>query len=139
MKADDRSLAWLVEHEKQSSIVQRYVADPHLLGGYKYHMRIHLVVTSLSPPQAYVQAGGQCLFCTKPYTLDASTLGARFDPPVHLSNTGLNMDDPQKDCFLKKKPVIGAGQQVSMEALEKFLAKNYPQKYNHEQLWGEIM
>merc|ERR1719375_1732325 len=138
MKADDRSLEWLVEHETQSSIVQRYIADPVLLGGYKFHMRIHLVVTSLSPPQAYVQAGGQCLFCTKPYTLAKETLGARFDIPVHLSNTGINMDEPQKEGFLKKKPVIGAGQQITMDQLEKYLAKHYP-RFKHEVLWGEIM
>jgi hypothetical protein len=139
MKADDRSLKWLVEHEKTSSIVQRYVANPVLLGGYKFHMRIHMVITSLSPPEAYVQAGGQCLFCTKPYTLAKDTLGARFDPPVHLSNTGLNMDEAQKDCFLKKKPVIGAGQQISMEQLEKYLAKTYGSKFNREKMWQEIM
>jgi len=139
MKADDRSLKWLVEHETTSSIVQRYLADPVLLGGYKFHMRIHLVITSLSPPEAYVQAGGQCLFCTKPYTLAKDTLGARFDPPVHLSNTGLNMDEPQKDCFLKKKPVIGAGQQISMEQLEKYLAKTYGKRFDRDRMWKEIV
>jgi len=110
-----------------------------LLGGYKFHMRIHLVITSLSPPEAYVQAGGQCLFCTKPYTLAKDTLGARFDPPVHLSNTGLNMDEPQKDCFLKKKPVIGAGQQISMEQLEKYLAKTYGKRFDRDRMWKEIV
>lgn len=138
MKADDRSLKWLVDHEQMSSIVQRYVADPILLGGYKFHMRIHLVITSLSPPQAYVQAGGQCLFCTKPYSLSKDTLGARFDPPVHLSNTGLNMDEPQKEGFMKNKPVIGKGQQISMEQLEKYLAAHYP-RFKREVLWAEIM
>jgi len=138
MKADDRSLAWMVRKEKLSSIVQKYVADPVLLGGYKFHMRIHLVITSLNPPEAYVQAGGQCLFCTKPYTTSKDTLGARFDPPVHLSNTGLNMDGPQLPYFMKKKPVIGAGQQVSMAELEAFLAKNY-KNYNRDALWTQIM
>lgn len=138
MKADDRSLSWLVDHETKSSIIQRYVADPVLLGGYKFHMRIHLVITSLSPPQAYVQAGGQCLFCTKPYSLAKDTLGARFDPPVHLSNTGLNMDEPQKDCFMKNKPVIGKGQQISVQQLEKYMSKHYP-RFNRDTMWGEIM
>ena len=28
--------------------MQKYLADPLLLGGYKFHMRIHLVITNLS-------------------------------------------------------------------------------------------
>jgi len=138
MKADNPSLAYLVENEKQASVVQRYIADPVLLGGYKFHMRIHMVVTSLHPPQAYVQAGGQCLFCTKPYTVDPKTLGYYFDAPVHLSNTGLNMDDNQKDCFMAKKAVIGTGQQITIAELEKFMAKNYP-RFKKEDMWQQIM
>lgn len=138
MKANDPTLIQQVRAEKQASIVQRYIADPVLMGGYKFHMRIHLVVTSLSPPEAYVQAGGQCLFCTKPYTLAPETLGWQFDAPVHLSNTGLNMDNAQKDCFMAKKPVIGQGQQVSVSQLEKHLEKNYP-RFKREEMWGQIM
>merc|ERR1719313_2259140 len=44
------------------SLVQRYLADPLLIGGYKFHMRIHLCITSLDPLEGYVQENGQCLF-----------------------------------------------------------------------------
>lgn len=138
MKADSPTLHHLVKTEKQAGIVQRYIADPVLLGGYKFHMRIHMVITSLDPPQAYVQAGGQCLFSTKPYTLDPKTLGYYFDAPVHLTNTGLNMDDNQKDCFMAKKPVIGAGQQLSIPQLEKYLERTYP-RFKKEDMWKQIM
>merc|ERR1719395_470942 len=63
------------------SLVQRYLADPLLIGGYKFHMRIHLCITSLDPPEAYVQENGQCLFATEPYSLRCGTIGENFRPP----------------------------------------------------------
>lgn len=131
-----RHVSESVNHKR--SVVQSYVADPLLLGGYKFHMRVHLFVTSLSPPQAYVQAGGQCLCSTKLYHLEKSGLGDNFDAPVHISNTGLNMKKEQREGFLKKKAVIGRGQQILMRQLEAHLAKHYP-GFSKEALWGQIL
>jgi len=123
---------------EKSSIVQQYIAHPLLLGGYKFHMRIHMVVTSLSPPEAFVQAGGQCLFSTKPYSLAKSGLGEHFDAPVHISNTGLNTLPEQHESFMAKKPIIGKGQQILMHQLEAHLTKNRP-GFNRDALWSQIM
>lgn len=123
---------------KPRSLVQRYLADPLLMGGYKFHMRIHLVITSLDPPEGFVQENGQCLFATKPYTLSKKTLGTCFDPPVHVTNMGLNATPENKDGFLKEKPVIGKGQQLRMAELEKHLSENHP-AYNKQELWGQII
>ena len=95
----------------------RYLADPLLIGGYKFHFRIHLVITNLSPLEAFVQENGQCLFATKPYKLSKKTLGANFDPPVHVTNMGLNATAENKENFLKEKPVIGKGQQIRVRQL----------------------
>jgi len=91
------------------NLMQHYIADPHLVGGYKYHMRIHLVITNLSPLQAFVQENGQVLFATKPYTLSSKTLGALFDPPAHVTNMGLNAKPSNKENYFHKKPVVGHG------------------------------
>lgn len=123
---------------KPKSIVQRYVADPHLLGGYKYHMRIHLLITSLSPPQAFVQSIGQCLCSTKLFNLSQAGLGEQFDAPVHISNTGLNTKEEQMPGFLKKKPVIGRGQQILVSQLEAHLARHHP-GFSREKLWRQIV
>jgi len=44
----------------------------------------------------------------------------------------------QKDGFLKKKPVIGKGQQISMQQLEAHLAKTR-RDFKREALWSQIM
>lgn len=139
-RADDPELAAHVldSKGKTRSVVQRYVANPLLLGGYKFHMRVHLFIKCLSPPEAYVQAGGQCLCSTKAYTLNRETLGSSFDAPVHISNTGLNMKPDQKDGFLKKKPVIGRGQQITIRQMEAHLARCQPD-FDREAMWGHIL
>lgn len=138
--ANDASLASHVRGSQGRSqcVLQRYVANPLLLGGYKFHLRIHLMITSLSPPEAFVQAGGQCLCSTKPYSLSKSGLGDFFDPPVHITNTGLNMKPEQRDSFLAKKAVIGRGQQISMRQLERHLAESRP-CFDRKMLWAQIM
>eukprot|EP00931_Biecheleriopsis_adriatica_P051843 TRINITY_DN3009_c0_g1_i1.p1 TRINITY_DN3009_c0_g1~~TRINITY_DN3009_c0_g1_i1.p1 ORF type:complete len:537 (+),score=92.07 TRINITY_DN3009_c0_g1_i1:103-1611(+) len=130
-----------VAHEstrQPQSVVQRYLHDPLLIGGYKFHMRIHLLITSLDPVQAYVQENGQCLFATKPYTLSGKTLGACFDAPVHVTNMGLNATPENKENYFLKKPVIGAGQQIRMRQLEAYLAKHYP-FFDKRKLWEQIL
>lgn len=101
-KATDQALRRSVREAKCGrSIVQQYLADPLLIGGYKFHMRIHLVITNLFPLEAFVQENGQCLFATKPYRLSEKTLGRNFDPPVHVTNMGLNAIAENKENFLK--------------------------------------
>ena len=35
-------------------LVSKYISKPHLLRGYKYDMRIYVVVTSFEPLKAYM-------------------------------------------------------------------------------------
>lgn len=69
-----------------AGVVQRYVHRPLLIGGYKFHMRVYMLVTSLAPPRAYVHSDMAVMFATLPYSLDASTLGKSFQNRVHLTN-----------------------------------------------------
>jgi hypothetical protein len=138
-KGTDAELLKAVHQAKAGqSLLQNYIADPHLIGGYKYHMRIHLVITNLSPLEAFVQENGQCLFATKPYTLSHKTMGAAFDPPVHVTNMGLNAKPANKENYFMKKPVVGRGQQIRMKQLVSHLADTEPNfsKYN---LWQQIL
>lgn len=123
--------------DNQKSVLQQYVANPLLVGGYKFHMRIHLVITDVSPLRAYVQEDGQCLFATKKYSLDPKTLGKRFDPPVHLTNMGLNSKPENKANFFQEKPLIGRGQQMRISQLEEYLEKHYA-GFNRKTLWTDI-
>jgi len=139
-KGTDPELAKLAQESDNGpkSLIQHYLADPLLVGGYKFHMRIHLLITNVSPLQAFVQENGQCLFATKPYTLSNKTLGATFDPPVHVTNMGLNSKPENKENFFSKKPLIGRGQQLRMKQLVSHLTETYP-SFDKQRLWQEIL
>jgi tubulin polyglutamylase TTLL2 len=139
-KGTDPELAKVIRESDNvpRSIVQHYIADPLLIGGYKFHMRIHLVITNVCPLQAYVQENGQCLFATKPYTLSNKTLGDTFDAPVHVTNMGLNAIPENKDNYFKKKPIIGRGQQIRMRQLVSYLADTRP-TFRKRMLWQQIL
>ena len=48
-------------------MLQRYVDPPHLLDGYKYHVRLFLLLTALDPPRAYVHRDGYAKRAMEPY------------------------------------------------------------------------
>eukprot|EP00747_Dinoflagellata_sp_TGD_P023625 gnl/TRDRNA2_/TRDRNA2_129952_c0_seq1.p1 gnl/TRDRNA2_/TRDRNA2_129952_c0~~gnl/TRDRNA2_/TRDRNA2_129952_c0_seq1.p1 ORF type:complete len:512 (-),score=78.06 gnl/TRDRNA2_/TRDRNA2_129952_c0_seq1:22-1557(-) len=119
-------------------VVQHYLADPFLIGGYKFHMRVHMAITCLNPPEAFVQRNGQCLFATEPYTLSESKLGENFSPPTHVTNMCLNATEANKDNYFRRKPVIGTGQQFRIRYLEKYLSKHHP-SYDEKDLWRQVV
>ena len=48
-------------------IVQRYVDNPFLIGGRKFHLRLYLVITSLVPLRALLHREGLVLFASREY------------------------------------------------------------------------
>ena len=52
----------------QECVVQRYVAKPMTIDGFKFDLRIYAGVTSYRPLRAYVYGDGLVRFATRPYT-----------------------------------------------------------------------
>merc|ERR1719334_114456 len=72
-------------------VVQRYIPNSLLIGGFKFHFRMYAILTGvLDNFEAYMYKDGHALFCTKEYSLDAGTIGKDFDPFVHLTNWSIN-------------------------------------------------
>lgn len=44
--------------KRSGYLVSKYLSKPHLLRGYKYDMRIYIVVTSFEPLKAYIFENG---------------------------------------------------------------------------------
>jgi len=137
-KGTDPDLVRAIKDSSPNSLIQHYLADPLLVGGYKFHMRIHMIITSVNPVQAFVQENGVCLFATKPYTISNNNLGTSFDPPVHVTNMGLNSKPKNKDNFFRKKPIIGSGQQIRVKELIAHLEKTCP-SFDKKLLWQQIL
>lgn len=88
-------------HNDSACVLQKYIPNPLLIGGYKWDMRVYVMVTSMCPLKIYLYNEGLIRFGTDKYTL--KTLDNVF---AHLTNTSINKYAP--NCNLKKG-VVGAG------------------------------
>lgn len=69
----------------KKAVVQRYLHQPHLIGGVKYDLRLYVAVTSFDPLKVYLFPHGFARFSTAKYTL--KNLTSRF---AHLTNYSVN-------------------------------------------------
>jgi len=76
---------------RKPAIVQRYVPSPLTINGYKFDMRIYVVVVSYDPLQVYIDTEGLVRLATQKYSEDPSTLA---DRTRHLTNYTINKKSP---------------------------------------------
>ncbi len=67
--------------------------NPHLISGYKYDLRVYVLVTSFNPLKVYMYTDGLVRFATEKYTLDPKNINQKF---VHLTNFSINKKNTQK-------------------------------------------
>jgi len=82
--------------KRQGYLVQKYISKPHLLRGYKYDMRIYIIVTCFEPLKAYMFQDGLVRLATQPYSCAKGNLKKRF---IHLTNFSINK---KADNYKKK-------------------------------------
>jgi len=73
-------------------VVQRYIANPHLIDGYKYSLRCYVAIVSLEPLIAYLFNDGFTKLASRPFSLAP---GDRADRFRHLTNPDVLRDDPE--------------------------------------------
>ncbi|KAK6185144.1 hypothetical protein SNE40_007440 [Patella caerulea] len=104
-------------------VVQRYIADPYLVGGRKFDLRVYVLVLSYNPIKAWLYREGFARFSNTRFSLDSID-----DTYVHLTNVAVQKTapdyDPEKGCkwslhrlrqFLLAKHGIEAVQQIFKE------------------------
>mmetsp|Transcript_133792 Transcript_133792/g.303471 ORF Transcript_133792/g.303471 Transcript_133792/m.303471 type:complete len:425 (+) Transcript_133792:46-1320(+) len=83
-KADTR---WKPDNpQAEPYVVQKYVANPLLIGGKKFDLRLYVLVTSYSPMNVHLYRSGFARFSQHRYTNDAATMGNQM---VHLTNVAI--------------------------------------------------
>lgn len=83
------------------AVVQRYIENPLLIGGYKFDLRLYVCVPSYRPLAIYLYRDGITRFATEKFSLDSID-----DPFRHLTNFSLNKFGPG---YYEKKERVGAG------------------------------
>jgi tubulin polyglutamylase TTLL4 len=51
--------------KKRQCVVQKYLANPYLINGYKFDLRIYVYVTSYDPLRVYLFDDGLTRFASK--------------------------------------------------------------------------
>ena len=77
----------LPDQAKGPSVLSRYIPNPLLINGYKFDLRLYVVVTSFDPLRIYLHDDGLVRFSTKPYSNSTDSLN---DLKVHLTNYSVN-------------------------------------------------
>ena len=98
-----------------SVVVQKYIIKPFLISGYKFDLRLYVIVKSFHPFQLYIYHEGIVRFSTERF--DMSKLNNRFS---HLTNTTINKTGPQ---YSAEKESIGFGCKWTLSQLRVYLQK----------------
>lgn len=103
--------------KKRTYVVQRYLSNPLLMDGYKFDLRIYVVVTSVYPLRIYLFQEGITRFCTSSYSV--KNLKNRFR---HLTNYSINK---KNENFVENANALkdNVGSKWSMTALFEHLEK----------------
>eukprot|EP01083_Nonionella_stella_P179435 637149_1 len=103
-------------------IIQKYISNPLLIGGYKFDLRIYVLITSFCPLQIFCYNDGLCRFGTQPYDL-----GNLTNVYAHLTNSSINK---KSDTFSANKKVIGEGCKWTIHKLIHHLQRQIDKEYN---------
>ena len=90
-------------NKREGILACKYIANPHLINGLKYDLRVYVLVTSFNPLKVYMYTDGLVRFATEKYNTDPSQLTKKF---IHLTNFSVNKKSSKfvKNADQKGKP-----------------------------------
>ena len=77
---------WASMPFKDAYVISRYIADPLLVGGKKFDLRLYALVTSYRPLRVYLHRDGFARFCSVKYSSDINEMDNHY---VHLTNVAV--------------------------------------------------
>ena len=72
-------------------VVQRYMRSPYLVDGYKFDLRIYVLVASIDPLKVFIYDEGMVRFATEEWDIES---GTNYDNLyMHLTNYAINKEN----------------------------------------------
>ena len=105
-------------------IAQRYITNPLLVGGRKFHLRLYLIITNLNPLRALLHREGLVLFASRNYSSD----------PKNLENLGIHLTNAAVADRTKRQSVSNS---MLLSELWTLLKMEY--KVDTDKIWSEIV
>lgn len=122
-------------------VVQEYIKNPHLIAGYKYDLRLYVLVRSFNPLVAYIYDDGLVRFCSKPYCEEDTDLLR------HLTNSSIQQKvvhtgylTPEEETAFNEAitPLLGEGD-FAKRTLRSLLAHMHQEGIDYKKVWKEII
>jgi tubulin polyglutamylase TTLL5 len=121
----------------QTSVIQKYVQDPLCLEGYKFDLRLYVLVTSFKPLEAFIYTDGFARVSTKKYSLSREDMDNKF---IHLTNSSIqkmNEMGPGEDSPLMNCTESG-GSKIPLKGPQGLWARLERMGMDTAALWRDI-
>lgn len=117
-------------HYGEPIVIQRYLKNPELLNGFKFDLRVYVLVTSFNPLEAFIYNEGFARLSTTPFSLDPKHMANKF---VHLTNYSIQKNSQNKDECSEIDSIYG-GTKISLTSLR----KHYKKKgLDYDDMWEQ--
>ena len=73
----------------QSIVMQKYLMNPLLFRGYKFDLRLYVLVTAFSGLEAFIYSEGLARFASKPFSASPDAI---YDEQIHLTNSSIQKE-----------------------------------------------
>lgn len=113
------------------AVVCRYVANPLLINGRKFDLRLYVLVTCFDPLRVYLYDNGLVRFCADEYSNDRRTLRKKC---THLTNYSINKKS-QNFVANEDASEDGSGGKWSVRSLKKYFKQN---GVDDTMIWAQV-
>ncbi len=113
-------------------VAQKYITNPFLIDGYKFDLRIYVLVLSCDPLRIFLYDDGLVRLCTRKYVTPTSKNFSKTR--MHLTNYAINKGSEEFE-FNKGVDSSGQGSKRSIKWFREYLQDN---GYDDCEMWEQV-